>query len=130
MIHDTKILKLSSGEEIICKVVHQPENDYMSLVQPMKLNSYPKATKHGLEEALSLQRWIHFAETDTFDVAKSQVLVLTEASLGLVKFYEYCVKKAKWEEDEVLAPSNQELNDIENEEMWEEFGEPDSSTIH
>tara|TARA_B100000900_G_C20300067_1_gene601819 strand:- start:125 stop:523 length:399 start_codon:yes stop_codon:yes gene_type:complete len=132
MTHDTKIIKLSSGEEVICKVVHNPENDYMSIVQPMKLNSYPKATRNGLEEALSLQRWIHFADADTFDVPKSQVLVLTEASLGLAKFYEYCVRKSKWEEEGVMAPpTDQELSDIETEEEWDEqFGEPDSKLLH
>ena len=132
MTHDTKIIKLSSGEEIICKVVHNPENDYMSIVQPMKLNSYPKATKQGIEEALTLQRWIHFADADTFDVPKSQVIVQTEASYGLVKFYEYCVRKAKWEDEEVIPPpTNQELADIEAEEDWDEqFGEPESKLLH
>ena len=66
MTHDTKIIKLSSGEEVICKVVHNPENDYMSIVQPMKLNSYPKATRNGIRSSLSLQRWIHFAECRYF----------------------------------------------------------------
>ena len=59
-------------------------------------------------------------------------MVLTEASYGLVKFYEYCVKKAKWEEEEVLSPpSIQDLEDIEAEEDWDEqFGEPNSKLIH
>ena len=131
MTQDTKILKLSSGEEIICNVVHNPEKPYVSVVQPMKLNAYPKATRNGLEEALALQRWIHFSETDTYDIPKSQIIVLTEASYGLSKFYEYCVKKAKIEnEDVVPPPTNQELDKIEEEEMWEEFGEPDKDTIH
>ena len=131
MTQDTKILKLSSGEEIICNVVHNPEKPYVSVVQPMKLNAYPKATKNGLEEALALQKWIHFSETDTYDVPKSQIIVLTQASYGLSKFYEYCVKKATTQDDYVvLPPTNQELKEIEDEEMWEEFGEPDTDTIH
>jgi len=97
----------------------------------MKLNAYPKATRNGLEEALALQKWIHFSENDTFDVPKSQVLVLTEASYGLAKFYEYCVRKARWEDEEVMnPPSSKELDDIEEEELWEEFGEPDSKLLH
>jgi len=127
---NTKILKLASGEEIICNVIHNPENSYLSVTSPMKLNSYPKATSNGIEEALSLQRWIHFAETDTYDIPKSQVIVLTEASIGLVKFYEYCVKKSKHEEDEVLSPSSRELAEIEEEEWNEEFGEPYSKLLH
>ena len=128
---NAKILKLVSGEEIICNVVNNSDKSYVSVIQPMKLNSYPKATQNGIEEALSLQRWIHFAETDTYDVEKSQVVVLTEASYGLTKFYQYCVKKAKWEEDDILAsPSDADLQEIEEDEWDEEFGEPDSKLLH
>ena len=79
----------------------------------MKLNSYPKATRNGIEEALSLQRWIHFADTDTFDVEKSQVVACTTASYGLTRFYQYCVMKSKWEEDGgVDSPSDEDLNQL------------------
>lgn len=128
---NAKILKLVSGEEIICNVVNNSDNSYVSVIQPMKLNSYPRATSNGIEEALSLQRWIHFAETDTYDVPKSQVIVLTEASYGLTKFYQYCVKKANWEEEGVMSPpSDEDLMEIEEQEWDEEFGEPDSKLLH
>ena len=39
-------------------------------------------------------------------------------------------KQLSQDEDVVLPPTNQELKEIENEEMWEEFGEPDTDTIH
>ena len=128
----TKILKLSSGEEIICNVVQNVEKPYLSVVSPMKLNSYPKATRNGIEEALSLQRWIHFAETDTYDIPKSQIVVLTEASLGLTRFYDYCVSKSKREDDSVLSgtPTNQELDDIMEEEWDEEYGDTVSKLLH
>lgn len=131
MTHNTKILKLSSGEEIICNVAQSSENNHINVMQPMKLNAYPRATRNGLEESLALQKWIHFSESDTYQVPLSQVIVLTNASYGLSKFYEYCVKKATSQnEDVVLPPTNQELKEIEDEEMWEEFGEPDTDTIH
>ena len=127
---NAKILKLSSGEEIICNVVNNPDQSYISVVQPMKLNSWPRATSRGIEESLSLQRWVHFAETDTYDVPKSQIIVLTEASFGLTKFYLYCVNKAKWEEEGVLTPpTDADLRGIEEEEWDEEFGEP-NNTLH
>ena len=127
---NAKILKLSSGEEIICNVVNNPDQSYISVVQPMKLNSWPRATSNGIEESLSLQRWVHFAETDTYDVPKSQIIVLTEASFGLTKFYLYCVNKAKWEEEGVLTPpTDADLRGIEEEEWEEEFGEP-NNTLH
>ena len=128
---NAKILKLSSGEEIICNVVHNVEKTYLSVVSPMKLNSYPRATRNGIEEALSLQRWIHFAETDTYDIPKSQIIVLTEASYGLTKFYQYCVNKAKNEGEDVIPPTNADLDLIEEEEEWDDtFGEPNSKLLH
>ena len=96
MTHNTKILKLSSGEEIICNVVQNPENNHISVVQPMKLNSYPKATRNGLEESLSLQKWIHFSDADTYHSSKITSHSFNKRIFGLSKFYEYCVKKAKW----------------------------------
>ena len=45
MTHNTKILKLSSGEEIICNVAQSSENNHMSIVQPMKLNAYPRGNQ-------------------------------------------------------------------------------------
>ena len=57
---DTKILKLSSGEEVICNVVNNPEQSHISVVYPMKMQSYPKFTKNGIEEAS------FFAEVDSF----------------------------------------------------------------
>ena len=127
----TKILKLSSGEEIICNVVQSVE-DNISVVSPMKLNSYPKATRNGIEEALSLQRWIHFAENDTYDIPMSHVMATATASLGLTRFYDYCVSKSKREDGNVLsgAPTNEELDDIMEEEWDEEYGESVSKLLH
>ena len=86
MNEDTKILKLSSGEEVICNVVNNPEDSFISVVYPMKMQSYPIFTRNGIEESLTLQRWIHFAEEDTFDIDKTNVITMTEASYGLSKF--------------------------------------------
>ena len=128
---DTKILKLSSGEEVICNVVSNPEQSHISVVYPMKMQSYPKATKNGIEESLSLQRWIHFAEEDTFNIEKTNVITMTEASYGLSKFYQYCVNKAKREDEGTMAelPTDGDLDLIEEEEIFDEY-EPISKVYH
>ena len=130
--YNAKIIKLSSGEEIICNIVNDVNHPtHVGVKKPMKLNSYPRATQNGIEEALSLQRWIHFAETDTYDIPKTQVIVLTEASYGLTKFYDYCVNKMNNEDDVMVpAPSDEELDEIEQEEWEESFGEPYSKLLH
>lgn len=128
---DTKILKLSSGEEVICNVVNNPEESHISVVYPMKMQSYPRTTKNGIEESLSLQRWIHFAEEDTFSIERTNVITITEASYGLSKFYEYCVNKAKSEDGTNMAelPTDGDLDLIEEEEMFNEY-EPISKVYH
>ena len=126
---NVKILKLSSGEEVICNI-NTKEKEHIKINRPMKLNAYPKMTRDGsLEESLSLQRWIHFSETDTYDVPKSQIIVVTQAYYGLTKFYEYCVTKMKMEEEDVELPTDEELMEIEEEDFFEDFDVP-SNTIH
>jgi hypothetical protein len=126
---NVKILKLSSGEEVICNI-NTNEKEHIKINRPMKLNAYPKMTRNGsLEESLSLQRWIHFSETDTYDVPKSQIIVVTQASYGLTKFYEYCVTKMKMEEEDVELPTDEELMEIEEEDLFEDFDVP-STTVH
>ena len=126
---NVKILKLSSGEEVICNI-NTNEKTHIKINRPMKLNAYPKMTRDGsLEESLSLQRWIHFSETDTYDVPKSQIIVVTQASYGLSKFYEYCVTKMRMEEEDVHLPTNEELEEIEESELFEDFDVP-STTVH
>ena len=112
----TKILKLSSGEEIIARLMEETHPKTFAVSQPLKLSSIPKATKHGIEEAISLQRWIHFSEDSVYDIPKSQVLVITGASLGLTKFYEHCITRMGVEDDLSPYPTDRQLRSIEEEE--------------
>ena len=126
----TKIMKLSSGEEIICNVENSSNPSFLSVSSPMKLQSYPQRTRNGIEEALSLQRWVHFSENDTYDLPKSHIIVMANASYGLTKFYEYCVNKMNREEEDVVSPTERQLREIEEEEFEEDFGEPYSKLMH
>lgn len=124
MTEDTiKIMKLSSGEEIISKLKEDHPRDW-KVESPLKLMSIPKMGRGGLEEQISLIRWIHFSDEKTVNVPKSQVLAMVNASVGLCKFYEYCVKKIDGEYDLGEEPSDSELRSIEEEE-WEDDYEDD-----
>ena len=118
-----KIMKLSSGEEIISKLKEDHPRDW-KVESPLKLMSIPKMGRGGLEEQISLIRWIHFSDEKTVNVPKSQVLAMVNASVGLCKFYEYCVKKIDGEYDLGEEPSDSELRSIEEEE-WEDDYEDD-----
>lgn len=124
MNENNKILKLMSGEEIVCKLVADENPRTFEIASPLKINTVPKVTTDGIEEAISLQRWIHFSEENIFFIDKSKVMVITQASYGLSKFYEYCVDKMNKESgdlgDEPIQPLDSELDEIEEEELWEQ----------
>ncbi len=114
-----KIMKLSSGEEIISRLKEDHPRDW-KVESPLKLLTVPKVGHGGIEEQISLTRWIHFAEEKTVNVPKSQLLGMANATVGLSRFYEYCLKKIDGEYDLYEDPSDAELSAIEEEEIWED----------
>ena len=126
---EVKILKLSSGEEIICNVIDNESQSFININRPMKLNAIPKHARDGtLEESLSLQRCIHFSENNTYQIERVKVLVTTDASIGLSKFYSYCLNKLDLEDaDYDDEPTLEELEELEDE--FSDF-EVTSDTVH
>lgn len=117
-----KIIKLSSGEEIIARLVEPVKPTKYIIEYPLKLSSSPKATKHGIEEAISLQRWVHFSEENTFHVPISSVIIMATASYGLVKFYEHCIRKMNAEDEDIISPPTmRDLDGIEDEDLFEDM---------
>jgi hypothetical protein len=126
-----KIMKLSSGEEIICTVVTDEHPRTYNVTYPMKVMTVPRVTGDGVEESLSLTRWIHFAEESIADIPKTQVLAIVNASLGMKRFYEYCVQKLESDSDldDLDGPSDFELEDDEYLDDFEDIDTP-SKLIH
>tara|TARA_Y100000389_G_C17225190_1_gene395278 strand:+ start:214 stop:633 length:420 start_codon:yes stop_codon:yes gene_type:complete len=126
-----KILKLTSGEEIICDVIADENPRTFEIKEPLKVNVLPKVTNYGVEESISLQRWIHFSQENIYNIDKSKVMVITDASTGLSKFYEHCVIRMKDEGEELRErePSNAELARIEAENDWYDEWEDEEEGI-
>ena len=126
-----KIMKLSSGEEIICTVVTDEHPRTYNVTYPMKVMTVPRVTGDGVEESLSLTRWIHFAEESIADIPKTQVLAIVNASIGMKRFYEYCVQKLNSDSDldELEGPSDFELEDDDYLDDFEDIDTP-SKLIH
>ena len=126
-----KILKLTSGEEIICDVIADENPRTFEIKEPLKVNVLPKVTNYGVEESISLQRWIHFSQENVYNIDKSKVMVITDASTGLSKFYEHCVIRMNDEGEELRErePSNAELARIEAENDWYDEWEDEEEGI-
>jgi hypothetical protein len=119
----TKILKLSNGDEIITTLSAEAANTFVTAHNPLKINSYPRVSKTGLEESMALSRWVSYGENNSCEIIKNNIVAITTASIGISKFYEFCVLRMKNGKDALLAerePTPEQLRKLE-EEMDEEL---------
>ena len=99
-----QVLKLMSGDDVICNVVSDIENK-LKISDPLKMDTVNRFTKKGLVESLALSRWIQpYSDEDFFYLDKSSVILIAPASIGLSKYYEYVLKTL----DRVILKDNKE----------------------
>ena len=135
---DTKILKLTNGDEIITTLSGKNDTSVVTAHNPLKINSYPRVSKKGIEESMALSRWVSYGENDKCEIIKNNIVAVTTASVGIAKFYEFCVLRMKKGKDALLAeqePTPQQLRRLEeelDEEMLDEYfdDEDTTKTIH
>ena len=127
MIEETyKILKLISGENIICEL-SQDDGKY-EISRPLLMHVRPKMTMGGMTESLMLSRWVQpFTEQKYFEIDPKHVIIMLPASPGLSVYYEGVLDKL--ENCEELAT----LGDDDNEDIYDELLEEldtESDLIH
>ena len=135
---DTKILKLTNGDEIITTLSGKSDTSVVTAHNPLKINSYPRVSKKGIEESMALSRWVSYGENDKCEIIKNNIVAVTTASVGIAKFYEFCVLRMKKGKDALLAeqePTPEQLRRLEeemDEEMLDEYfdNEDTTKTIH
>ena len=135
---DTKILKLTNGDEIITTLSGKNDTSVVTAHNPLKINSYPRVSKKGIEESMALSRWVSYGENESCEIIKNNIVAVTTASVGIAKFYEFCVLRMKKGKDALLAeqePTPQQLRRLEeelDEEMLDEYfdNEDTTKTIH
>ena len=135
---DTKILKLTNGDEIITTLSGKNDTSVVTAHNPLKINSYPRVSKKGIEESMALSRWVSYGENDKCEIIKNNIVAVTTASIGIAKFYEFCVLRMKKGKDALLAeqePTPEQLRRLEeemDEEMLDEYfnNEDTTKTIH
>ena len=114
------VVKLSNGEDIVC-YVHKSRDTYESsklkISSPLKMESVARTTKKGIVESLQLCRWVQpYSDEEYFNIEKNSIVVMTPASVGLCKYYDYVLQNIK-EVVKHTKPSIRDLKEIEEEEM-------------
>ena len=129
---EIRMLKLTNGEDIIAHVDATGSEAY-HLDNPLLMRVHTKMTPSGIQEGLHLSRWMQpFCESTNFSIDKMHVVLSTEVSSGLTKYYEYSIKSFERGENKFIPtieePTDEELENIEDEEY--DSIEPIAKAIH
>ena len=127
MISDTyKILKLISGENIICEL--SEDDGKYEISRPLLMNVHPNVTRRGMTESLMLSRWVQpFTEQRYFEIDPKHVIIVLPASPGLSIYYEGVLDKLEGSE------KIDTVDDYDDEDIYDELLdelETDSDLIH
>ena len=114
------VVKLSNGEDIVCHVHKNKssiETSKLKISSPLKMESIARTTKKGIVESLQLCRWVQpYSDEQYFNIEKNSIVVMTPASVGLCKYYDYVLKNIN-EVVKHTEPTIKDLKEIEEEEM-------------
>ena len=133
-----QILKLTNGENIICDIKDQNENDViLEVTAPLKMDIMSQITREGIQEGLALTRWVQpFTDEKDIAINKSAIVTMVPASLGMSKYYEYVLKNIREMRlvdsttEDIENPTSNELEQIELEEDEEMSESLKKHTIH
>ena len=127
-----KILKLISGENIICEL--SENNGKYEISKPLLMSVHPHVTRTGITESLMLTRWVQpFTEQTYFDIDPKHVIIMLPASPGLSIYYEGVMNKLEDSGNLDDYDHNKNLDDYDDEEIYEELLdelETESKSIH
>ena len=109
-----KILKLISGENIICEL--SEDNGKYEITRPLLMHVSPKLTVTGMSESLMLSRWVQpFTDEKYFEIDPKHVIIMLPASPGLSIYYEGVLNKLESPEEYST------LEDIDEEDIYDDL---------
>ena len=122
-----KVLKLISGENIICELEKTIGGTY-EISRPLLMHVRPSVTVSGMTESLMVSRWVQpFTEQKSFEINPKHVIIILPASPGLSVYYEGVLNKLEEGGEEIAVTK------IDEEEIYDELLEEletESNSIH
>lgn len=108
-----KILKLSSGETIVCST--DMDDDYyskqtISIVDPVIIKHVRIPREDMIIETYILMPWCSYSEDDVFQISTSHIILSANAKEGLRKNYlEYIMEKNNPKEEDLQTEEIEEI---------------------
>tara|TARA_Y100000992_G_C21041844_1_gene385324 strand:+ start:43 stop:453 length:411 start_codon:yes stop_codon:yes gene_type:complete len=136
-MNEYSVLKLSNGENLVCRVVNKTDSDII-IQSPLKMETINQITDSGISESLSLTRWLQpFCDVTDYTIQKHSIVISVPASVGLSRYYEYVLKKI--DSLEIKKPTKSDIRKIQKSEVKNKLDklkkdlaelEIDGETIH
>ena len=128
------VLKLSNGEDIVCRIV-EASKEKVKVEDPLLLDVQQITDKQGkIKESVGLIRWIKpFTEEEEYFIEKNSIVITVPASSGLSKYYEHVLKRLdkpvirETLSDEIIVDDLDQMTDDEIIELMEDVK---TRTIH
>ena len=128
------VLKLSNGEDIVCRIV-EASKEKVKVEDPLLLDVQQITDKQGkIKESVGLIRWIKpFTEEEEYFIEKNSIVITVPASIGLSKYYEHVLKRLdqpvirETSSDEIIED---DLDQMTDEEIIELMEDVKTRTIH
>lgn len=86
-----KYIKLLNGETIICETDYDCSDWYdrrvISLINPVQINQVRLPRQEAIIESYILIPWVSFSVSDVIEIPTSNILVILDPKIGLIKNY-------------------------------------------
>jgi len=92
-----KFIKLSNGEDIVCTIEDNVASEnQIKVLHPLKMQLMPKLLTGAHGDAIGLSQWIYpMSESISFQLSLKDVLLISDASPGLIKYYEHILTQMR-----------------------------------
>ena len=97
MTQPIKLVKLSTGDSLIPKIKVNEEEEYATLIEPMRVHKWMAQSEDGdgAYENATFGPWESFSNDQVFHIAKSQILTLTTPREDVIRYYHRLLEKVK-----------------------------------
>lgn len=92
-----RLVKLTNGECLITRIKVNEQEEYATLIEPMKVHKWMQQHEDGdgAYENATFGPWETFSDDQIFHISKSKILTLTNPREDVIRYYHKIVEKVK-----------------------------------